>query len=171
MKRLPHGVSIVETIAAVAVLATVCTISLQYMSATAVQRREIERRHAALQEAENILERLTALPWDKLSSTSAEKIELSPDLRNALPGAQLNVEVVPGESDVSEKKISLTLSWNDHGGNSVSPVRLTTWRFRAAKAASKPEMPADSKPKIEPIEKDSPAEKRSAQRNSEALNA
>src|SRR5688500_7371071 len=86
----PHrGVTLLETVAATAVLAACALLVAQALDRIAVQRRTAERRELALLEAANLMERLTLSPWDELSEERLSAEEAAGLER--LPGAQLKI--------------------------------------------------------------------------------
>lgn len=88
--------------------------------------RLAEQRRMALQAASNLLEDLTALPWDDLPEASPA---LPTDVRSALPDAALDVRIEPmTEADV--RRLVVEIRWRDASGQEVAPARLVTWVHR-----------------------------------------
>jgi prepilin-type N-terminal cleavage/methylation domain-containing protein len=83
--------------------------------------------HVAGEALANLAEEVSVLPWEELSAEGLEKLELSEDVRNQLPTAELHVSVDDVAGDIVGKQIALELSFGEH-----APRRqLTVWRFSA----------------------------------------
>jgi prepilin-type N-terminal cleavage/methylation domain-containing protein len=130
MKR-HGGFTMIEVMAAMMLLAVVVGLSVTLLRAAAYQRAEIRQRHVAVQETASVIERLTALGWAELTPERARRVQLSDWARQSLPGARLDVQVVPATNEPQSKCIRAALTWRDRTGALVRPVRLVTWRYRA----------------------------------------
>ena len=78
MKR--RGVLLIEVIAACGLTAVLLALCVQMLSLTALERRHIERRAIALQEAANLIERASAMPFDELSDAKLAELTISPEV-------------------------------------------------------------------------------------------
>jgi hypothetical protein len=112
------------------------TLTVKVLGYAGSQRRAADHRQRAVQEAANVMERITAYPYDEITPERARELALSPSARQSLPHAELAVAVgdeQPGASRAA-KRISVRLRWHGRSGEWESPVRLTTWveRRRAA---------------------------------------
>jgi hypothetical protein len=99
---------------------------------TAADRRNLDRREWAVQEAANLMERLSARPFEDLTADAVKDTPLSPEAARTLPDAKLDVEIVdddPAGGDDS-KRITLGLRWRSRSGEWDAPVRLTSWVYR-----------------------------------------
>jgi hypothetical protein len=140
--RRPEGVgrqgraafSVLEVIAACVMLATAMVITVHVLTLSWAQSREIERRQFAVQEAANLLERLTGAPWETLDAELAAAQQLRPEDLSRLPGGELDVVIEPGGDAPRSKRIAVTLRWRSRSGDFTSPVRLTAWVFAAGSA-------------------------------------
>jgi type II secretory pathway pseudopilin PulG len=121
--------TLLELVAAAALLATILVVCLQLLAATTLQRRAADQRQLALMEVENTLERLTARPWNELTPQTAAG-QLSPNLRGRLPGAELKVEVTTSPAEPLAKRIAVSIRWKDHSGQFTKPVTIVTWRWK-----------------------------------------
>lgn len=114
-----------------AMLMAAMATTLQVVSWVAIQRRAADRRQLAIQEVANLMERLAARPWKRLSAEGTKDLTISESARAGLPGARLEIEVDDrGQEKEGAKRIRLRLSWRNRAGTSEAPVRLTAWRFR-----------------------------------------
>lgn len=123
-----RGMTLLELVAAAALLATILVVCLQLLAATTLHH-EADQRQLALMEVENTLERLAAKPWNELTAQTAAG-QLSPNLRGRLPGGELKVEVTTSPAEPLAKRIAVSLRWKDHSGQFTKPVTIVTWRWK-----------------------------------------
>ena len=125
-----RGFTMVEIVAAVVLLATAMSLTVQILGALAAERRAAERRLCAVQEVANLMERVAARPWGEVTPESLKAVSLSPRAQRALPGAELAATVGDASASRGEKRIGLRLRWRDRAGDWTAPVRLTAWIYR-----------------------------------------
>lgn len=149
-----RGFTMIEMVAAGAMLVVLLAVSMQFFQASAVHRRMTRQRELAIQEVANLMERLAAIPWQDLTAEKANQVQLSELARNSLPGAQLTIEVsqpaekpsdgkaaakpvaakaADGKPSLEEppaKRILVALAWEDASRRLGQPIRLTAWRYR-----------------------------------------
>jgi len=123
-----RGAVLMELVVAGALLGTLLVVCLQLLTATADQRRAADQRQLAILEVGNVTERLAARPWTELKPEMAAP-QLSPSVRDRLPGAELKVEVTTAAAEPDAKRILVSLRWQDRAGQFVSPVKIATWRW------------------------------------------
>ena len=123
-----RGIGVMELVVAGALLGTLLVVCLQLLTATAAQRRVAEQRQLAVLEVGNAMERLASRPWAELKPEMAAP-QLSPSVRDRLPGAELKVEVTTPSAEPGTKRIVVSLRWQDRAGQFVSPVKIATWRW------------------------------------------
>jgi hypothetical protein len=124
-----RGFAVTELVVAGALLGALLAVCLQLLAATAAQRRAAAQRQLAILEAGNVMERLAARPWAELTPQAVAAVQLAPSVRDRLPGAELKVEVSTPSAEPGAKRIVVSLHWQDRAGQSVSPVKITTWRW------------------------------------------
>lgn len=127
--KLRRGSLLVELSMAAALLMVAMTLTIKVLGLVAHERRASERRQRALVEVANVMEQITAYPFDKVTPELGGQIKLSETAQQALPGAELAVDVgasTPGQGR-SAKRIGVRLRWRGPGGELVTPVRLTSW--------------------------------------------
>ncbi len=95
-------------------------------------------RAAALAEADNLMERVTAQPWNDLEPEKLAPFTLSDDFRSAVPNAALQLSVEPSAERPESRRISVEIAWPGPTGGAVRPVRLTSWVYRI-EPADKPD--------------------------------
>jgi hypothetical protein len=82
-----------------------------------------------MQEAENVMERLTALPWHELPIGQSQR-EVSLATRDMLPDSHVNVLIVDEPGDFPSKRLSVEVYWQGRPGQTIAPARLISWVFR-----------------------------------------
>ncbi|MFO0891441.1 MAG: hypothetical protein U0790_20145 [Isosphaeraceae bacterium] len=113
-------------------LAIAMTLTVKVIGWAAMERRAADRRQWATQEACNVMERVTARPFEAVTSESVGEEALSPQARQLLPGGELRIEVAandPAGGEVS-KRVGVQVRWRDRSGGWDTPVRLTSWIYR-----------------------------------------
>ena len=122
------GFTLLEILVAVFILIAASGLTLTAVGTVGKARARIADRQAGHQEAANALERLTAVPFDKLDA-AAKKLQPSDLFTKRVKKSRMNVSVV-NESDAPDgtlgKKITVEVDWNDA---TAGPIRLTSWRF------------------------------------------
>ncbi|HUY91371.1 MAG TPA: hypothetical protein VMV10_21715 [Pirellulales bacterium] len=128
----------VELCATCALLATAIPLTVAALGAVAQQRSGVELRQRAIETADNLLERLSAEPWDRLSPDRLAEFALAAAAEQALPDGELKLALArfprrpgpPGEP--AAKRIDLELSWRASAARVRNRVRLSGWVFREA---------------------------------------
>jgi hypothetical protein len=119
-----------EVALAIFLVAVAMTSTVQVLGWVASERRAAERRQWAVQEVANLMERLTASPWDRVTSESARALALSEPIRRQLPAPELTVLVDAKDALRGEKRLAICLRWRNRAGAWEAPVRLTAWIAR-----------------------------------------
>ena len=99
------------------------------VAARSGHQRSAERRAIALQAVQVVTEEVGNLPWDSLTTESAQQTQIPAPLGKFLPGARLAVNVVEEQMPVVSKRISVELTWTGTSGQAGAPARLTSWVF------------------------------------------
>jgi hypothetical protein len=123
---------LLETSLACVLLVALAAVCVKSFAAAAAQRLAIDQRQVALREAANLMEKLTALPWNEIDKAAdkpfAEAAQKS--LPKELDAAEIKIEIVPAEGEPAAKRLTVSLRWQDKDNQWVEPVRLTAWRYR-----------------------------------------
>jgi hypothetical protein len=127
----------VEVALTVLLLAVAMSTTVKVLGWVAAGRREAERRQWATQEVANLMERLTAMPWDGVTPGAARRLALSDEIRRKLPEPELVVDVDESGATRGEKRLAIRLRWRKRGGAWESPVRLTAWVARRQKGGGR----------------------------------
>lgn len=122
------GFLLLEAIVAAALLAVLLGVSLRVLGATAVQRRGVEKRVVALQEAAGAMERARALAWDELTLERLEEIAISPEAEPILSGASVRWTVEDSTSQPATRHVVVEITWQSPAGP-TAPVRLNYWAY------------------------------------------
>lgn len=133
-----RGFGLVELSIATLLLALAMAIVVQTAGWLATERRGAERRQRALQEAANLMERLTFRPWAELTPELAKAQTLSSPTKSALRDGTLDVSIGPAEGDASARVIAIRIDWSNGAGGRVAPVRLVAWVHRRDREGSRP---------------------------------
>lgn len=96
-----------------------------------------ERQQVAILGVGNLMERLTARPWDEITAEAMAAVTLPDDLSRQLPGAELRISVATLPEDLSARRLTIELRWEgSSAGTQSPPVRLTAWVYRHGQEAS-----------------------------------
>jgi Tfp pilus assembly protein PilV len=125
-----RGMSLLELIAAGVLLAAILSLGLEFLAAAAGQRRATRQRQAAIQEADNLMERLYARPWEDLTPERVGDLRLGDEAGRLLPGGELSIDVAQSADLPDAKRLSVSIHWQDRSGQPANPVRLVAWRYR-----------------------------------------
>jgi len=113
------------------VLMVAMSLMLKILGTVALERRAADHRQRAGLEVANLMERITAQPYDLVTTELARKLTLSEPARESLRDFELAVEVKAENRDAAAdrpgKRISIALRWHEPSGQWQSPVRLTSW--------------------------------------------
>ncbi len=116
-----------EMAAALMVILIVMGVTVQVLGLVAAERRAVERRAWAIEEVQNVLERLSVLPADQLTPEAIAALKLGERTEQALPGGKLDVTVHDGAGEHAATRLTVAIRWRDRSGALVAPVLLTTW--------------------------------------------
>ena len=143
--RCRTGVTIIETVVAVALLSVFLVSSARVMATFSAQQRTARRHALALQSANNLLEELSNQSWQSLTPEATADWAANASKIEGLPGAVLSATVVEEPEPVAAKRVSVSLAWTIPGGRPAAPIRLTAWVYRPAQVES-PEQPETDEP-------------------------
>ncbi|HID78762.1 MAG TPA: hypothetical protein EYP56_22555 [Planctomycetaceae bacterium] len=129
MRYKRTGLTILELTVASVVVAVLAVAVVQLVAVMAGQQRAVARRHVAIQECANVMERAFGRRWEALTSEGLEAFELSPEARRSLPGARLAIEVAQSDTQPDAKRITVTIRWPGRPGTPEHTVRLVAWRY------------------------------------------
>jgi type II secretory pathway pseudopilin PulG len=131
-RRRRRGFTMVELCATCALLAVAIPLTVAALGAAAKQRRGIEMRQQAIEAADNLLERLTAESWDRLSDDRLNEIKDALGDEPLPPGGELQFQLVDQAGPPAAKRIDVEVSWQPGAARIRQRVRLSGWVFREA---------------------------------------
>jgi hypothetical protein len=131
-----RGSLLVELAMAAVLLMIAMALTVKVLGLVAHERRASERRQRALVEVANLMEQITAYPFEEVTPELGRRLSLRATARQSLPDAELAVEVADKEPGAgrSARRIAIRLSWRAPGGEPVAPVRLSSWIERRRSA-------------------------------------
>jgi hypothetical protein len=125
-----RGFTLLEAATAGILLVVMLMVCLAFFRAMADQRRAIHHHRLAVQEANNVMERLCSRSWEELTPENVRALPLDPEVQQALPGAKLTVEISPSGDEPAGKRISVVLQWSTGPERPDGSVRLVAWKYR-----------------------------------------
>ena len=127
--RTRPGFTLVEVIAAAAMLAVLLVLAGQMLAQARRNSRIAEQRALALRTVENGLEELTARPWNEVTDEAISQLVLPPRLTRRWPQATLSGSVEEFSDPAPAKRLSLQVQLTPT--QPVLAAKLTTWIYRA----------------------------------------
>jgi hypothetical protein len=135
--RKRRGSLLAEVAMATVILMIAMSLTVKVLGWVALERRSAERRQRAVLEVANVMERITAYPFEEVTPDLTSRITLSTTAGQSLPESDLSVEVTNSEPGAgrSSKRIAIRLRWKGRSGEWEAPVRLTSWIERRRPAS------------------------------------
>ncbi len=131
-----RAVTLIEVIAALGV-AAIAMVAAAQLSALATQQTLRTRKHrAALQEAENAMEQLLAIPYSELTNERVQQIKLSSNALRQLNDGALEVTLSETGGAMASKRLEVRVGWSDGTGNTKQDVALRAWKYQQAQVTS-----------------------------------
>jgi hypothetical protein len=114
-------------------LTVAMTLTVKIAGWAAREHRATDRRQRALAEAANLMERLTAIPFDSLSAESIKSLTASPRPGGTAPDSDISLDVVEADpvGGPGSKKVSVRIRRRNRAGEWDAPVLLTSWVYRS----------------------------------------
>ncbi len=131
-RRSRRGSLLAEVAMSGAMLMIAMGLTVKVLGWVGAQRRAWDRRQVAVQEAANLMERLTGKPFDSVTPESTHSLPLSPRARQSLPKVELKIDVRENDraGGSGSKRVAIQLRWQGRSGEWDAPVRLTSWIYR-----------------------------------------
>jgi hypothetical protein len=121
--------TVLELTVSLFLLTTAILAIVQLLSATAGQRRTLEKRRMAHQAVANQAERIARMPWEQTAPDKLTEWEAPAELLAVLPGAKCTAQVSEESGTPKARRIRLCVSWTDSVGQTVEPTAVTIWKF------------------------------------------
>jgi type II secretory pathway pseudopilin PulG len=120
-----RGFTLMETVAAMALLSTVVILIAQVGIWSLHERTRNSARHEALEYAANILESARALPFDSLNSEWGARQKLADSLPVSYRQGKLAIDVKPEPGLPNTKRVTVQIDCVPGGKIPEPPIRLT----------------------------------------------
>lgn len=135
LRRLPRrsGSILIEVMVAAAVMAIMITTTVEALALVAARHLAADQRQWAIEEAENIVERLHRRPWDLLTADAKLDPEFEVRIAQSLPGGRGQVIVTHADGPPPAKRLDVEIAWQGSAG-APAKVRLTAWVFQTTEA-------------------------------------
>jgi Tfp pilus assembly protein PilV len=125
---LRRGISLVEVTVAAVVLSALVLMLGQSVGWVATARKDADRRQVALLEAGNVMEQITALPFEEIDNKRGREVRLSDYAHQLLGADALVVEVQAVEGEPKSKRISVGVGYKEPKDRQ-GLIRLTAWVY------------------------------------------
>jgi hypothetical protein len=126
--RFQRGTITHEATMAIVIATAVIAGTAQVLAVISHQRRDVDRRSAAVREAGNLMEEIAARPWNKVTDEELAALALSDECRTVLREPRLRIEVTP-EPTGAGKHIRVEIDWLTGQDQRALPLRLAAWRY------------------------------------------
>ena len=117
-----------EATMAIVIATAVIAGTAQILAVIAHQRRDIDRRSAALHEAGNLMEEIAVIPWNNVNEEGLAALRLSDECLGILREPRLRITVDAEPAGVG-KHISVEIDWRVGQDQRALPLRLAAWRY------------------------------------------
>lgn len=125
-----RGALLLEVIVSAGLLTAMLAAVNQVLVRLHAQSKLVERRVAAQETLENMLEEYTIRPWDEIQTDTIAELVLPEWVQEKLPEFEVTGSVTQQADPVAAKRVTLRLSWREPTGVRRRPLSLTTWVFR-----------------------------------------
>jgi hypothetical protein len=126
-----RGALLADVALAAIVLLIAMSLMLKVLALVAQERRAADHRQRAALEVANLMERITAYPFDRVTPELARAMTVSETARQLLRDCDVAIDVQPADAVASTNRratrISIALRWREPSGEWQRPVRLTSW--------------------------------------------
>lgn len=123
------GFTVIECCAAAALLAGALTAVVSLLTSVARQRQAASWQAQAVIETDNILERLTAEPYDALSGEHIATMSVSDSVAERLPHGAAEARIVEESGPPPRKRIEVEISWRGPRSEQTRRHRVVTWVY------------------------------------------
>lgn len=127
--RKQSAFSLLELTAAAAMIAVIIAASLQMLRALEGYQRRCERKQLAQQAVAAVAETVGNLPWDTLSTETAQTVRTPRSMQDRLKATTLTVRVFDENKPLVSKRIHVELIDKSNTDNLQSLAQLTCWSF------------------------------------------
>lgn len=126
--RTSRGVTLVEIVAATALLAVMAVLLVPVLGGVGEVRESAAHHQLAVMEAANLTERIAALRAEgRLSHQQLEELSLSPEARDQLVDPELRYTLDDFSDSPPAHALTIEISWRNRHGERAAPVRVVTF--------------------------------------------
>ena len=133
-----RGFTLIEVVAAAAVLGGLTTRLREVLRLRGREQQAMRDRSRATQLAANVMERLAAQPWDRLTPEGVRPLQDAADLRQLLPDCKIEIEIVQPAGEPDAKQLTIVVHRPTPPGAADRLARLVAWRYRNEAGRSRP---------------------------------
>jgi type II secretory pathway component PulJ len=151
--RLCHrgGMTLFEILAAVSVLGVLLIACAQMLAVMTVQQQAVRNRRAAVQMAQNAMERCFAAAWEQTGADKTAEIAAEIAAEGMLRGARVEIALKRAGELHDGRTVRVAVAWREGAEEPERVVRLTGWRYRVRQAEeaarpSREEQPQAARP-------------------------
>lgn len=119
--------TLLEAGVALLVMSAAIVAVVELVSATTKERRTRRQRQVAVLELANQAERIALLDWKAAAPDRLTKWNPSAMLAAAITAPKCQIRVT--EESPHERRIDLSIDWQDASGQAVRPAALSVWKF------------------------------------------
>ena len=131
MQRRSRKGALLTEVSMAAVVATVAIVGVvQLVFSASNQLRKRENQALIVREVGNLMEDLYSRSWSELTTDQPPILELSDELQERVPEAELEIAIELEEARASTLRITIRVTAPPHSNQTTGPVRLVAWRER-----------------------------------------
>ncbi len=130
--RRAQGFSLIEVVAAAAVMGVAMTLAAQLVLSVTDLRRAAREHQIAREEVAGALEQLSVVPWEKLTEERAAQIMASTAAKDSIASGELTVEISPVAGEPESRRLVARFTWRNRRGEPQPPVQAVAWVTRGA---------------------------------------
>lgn len=131
MSRARRGFTLIESCAAAALLGAAFVAAVSLLSAVARQRQAAVLHARAIVAADNLLERLTYIPYEEITPGRADELRQASKIAEILPNGVVAMEIAGEAGSPPGKRIEVEVTWRTAGKGQPARHCLATWVYRA----------------------------------------
>ena len=137
MKGQRRAFTIMETIAAFALVGVVLVLVAKVGFTSMNERTRSLAKQTAIEHLQNVLENARSLPWEKLTHEWASSVKLPDDWNHLLPEGKLEVKVETEKDAALVKRVTATLGWKNIEGKPVAVTLVGLFAARVVESKKK----------------------------------
>lgn len=125
------GFTLIESSVAAVLLAAVLSIAVALLTSIARQRQAASLHAKAVIAADNLMERLTAEPFDAITADRADELRQASPVAEELPEAAVDVRVSDVDGPPLGKRVEVEVKWQLRADGPPSRHAVAAWVFDA----------------------------------------